>query len=150
MKVVIQRVKKASVEIENVENRYIEQGLVVLLGIEHRDENCDVQWLVNKVLQIRIFDDQNGVMNKSVIDIEGQIMVISQFTLMASTKKGNRPSYIRAASHVHAIPLYNHFIELIETALPGKISNGEFGADMKVSLVNDGPVTIIIDSQNKE
>lgn len=150
MKVVIQRVKESSVEIDNKIKAEIGKGLLVLIGISQKDNKLDVEWLVNKVLNIRIFNDSDGIMNKSIIDIKGEILIISQFTLMALTKKGNRPSYIKSASHEIAIPLYNYFIELLESKLNNKIKTGIFGADMKVRLINDGPVTIIIDSKNKE
>ncbi len=150
MKLVIQRVKESSVEIDNKIKAEIGKGLLVLIGISQEDNKLDVEWLVNKVLNIRIFNDSDGVMNKSIIDIKGEILVISQFTLMALTKKGNRPSYIKSASHEIAIPLYNYFIELLESNLNNRIKTGIFGADMKVRLINDGPVTIIIDSKNKE
>tara|TARA_E500000081_G_scaffold150351_1_gene178742 strand:+ start:747 stop:1199 length:453 start_codon:yes stop_codon:yes gene_type:complete len=150
MKVVIQRVKESSVEIDNKIKAEIGKGLLVLIGISQKDNKLDVEWLVNKVLNIRIFNDSDGIMNKSIIDIKGEILIISQFTLMALTKKGNRPSYIKSASHEIAIPLYNYFIKLLESKLNNKIKTGIFGADMKVRLINDGPVTIIIDSKNKE
>ena len=150
MKLVIQRVKESSVEIDNKIKAEIERGFLVLIGISKEDNKSDVEWLVNKVLNIRIFDDSDGVMNKSIIDIKGEILIISQFTLMALTKKGNRPSYINSASHEIAIPLYNYFIELLQSKIINRIKTGIFGANMKVSLINDGPVTIIIDSKNKE
>ena len=150
MKLVIQRVKESSVEIDNKIKAEIGKGLLVLIGISQKDNKLDVEWLVNKVLNIRIFNDSDGIMNKSIIDIKGEILIISQFTLMALTKKGNRPSYIKSASHEIAIPLYNYFIKLLESKLNNKIKTGIFGADMKVRLINDGPVTIIIDSKNKE
>ena len=150
MKVVIQRVKESSVEIDNKIKAEIGKGLLVLIGISQKDNKLDVEWLVNKVLNIRIFNDSDGIMNKSIIDIKGEILIISQFTLMALTTKGNRPSYIKSASHEIAIPLYNYFIKLLESKLNNKIKTGIFGADMKVRLINDGPVTIIIDSKNKE
>ena len=150
MKVVIQRVKESSVEIDNKIKAEIGKGLLVLIGISQKDNKLDVEWLVNKVLNIRIFNDSDGIMNKSIIDIKGEILIISQFTLMALTKKGNRPSYIKSASHEIAIPLYNYFIKLLESKLNNKIKTGIFGADMKVRLINDGPVTIIIDSKNRE
>ena len=150
MKVVIQRVKESSVEIDNQIKAEIGKGLLVLIGISQEDNKLDVEWLANKVLNIRIFNDPDGVMNKSIIDIKGEILIISQFTLMALTKKGNRPSYIKSASHEIAIPLYNYFIELLESKLNNRTKTGIFGADMKVRLINDGPVTIIIDSKNKE
>ena len=150
MKLLIQRVKESSVEIDNKIKAEIGKGLLVLIGISQEDNKLDVEWLVNKVLNIRIFNDSDGVMNKSIIDIKGEILIISQFTLMALTKKGNRPSYIKSASHEIAIPLYNYFIELLESKIKKGVKTGIFGADMKVSLLNDGPVTIIIDSKNKE
>ena len=150
MKLVIQRVKESSVEIDNKIKAEIGKGLLVLIGISQEDNKLDVEWLVNKVLNIRIFNDSDGIMNKPIIDIKGEILIISQFTLMALTKKGNRPSYIKSASHEIAIPLYNYFIELLESKLNKRIKTGIFGADMKVRLINDGPVTIIIDSKNRE
>lgn len=150
MRVVIQRVTAANVLIEGSINRSIHRGLVVLLGIEMADTSEDVEWLVNKIINLRIFNDEEGVMNKSLIDIQGELMVISQFTLMAATKKGNRPSYIRAAKHDHAIPLYEQFLKTSADRISQKLVSGEFGADMQVSLTNDGPVTLIIDSKNKE
>ena len=150
MKLVIQRVKESSVQIDNKIKAEIGKGLLVLIGISQEDNKLDVEWLVNKVLNTRIFNDSDGVMNKSIIDIKGEILIISQFTLMALTKKGNRPSYIKSASHEIAIPLYNYFIELLQSEIKSRIKTGTFGADMKVSLINDGPVTIIIDSKNKE
>ena len=150
MRVVLQRVRKAQVIIEEGESNEIGQGILVLLGIEMADEMSDVDWLVNKVLNLRIFDDDNGVMNKSLLDVNGELMIVSQFTLMASTKKGNRPSYIKAASHEHAIPLYESFIKKAGSLLESKIATGTFGAMMRVVLENDGPVTILIDSKNRE
>lgn len=150
MRVVIQRVRKAQVTIEENTREQIGQGILVLLGIEMADVQADVDWLVNKVLNLRIFDDENGVMNKSLLEIKGELMIVSQFTLMAATKKGNRPSYIRAANHEHAIPLYESFVEKAKTLLDSKVATGSFGAMMQVSLENDGPVTILIDSKNKE
>ena len=126
------------------------KGLLVFLGIENEDDSSDLKWLVNKLLNLRIFNDENQMMNRSLLDIMGELMVISQFTLMAATKKGNRPSYIRAARHEIAIPLYEQFLILAEERLGKKVAKGVFGADMKVSLINDGPVTIIIDSKNRE
>lgn len=149
MRVVVQRVKNAHVLINKKEKRSIGVGLMVLLGIEHEDESNDVQWILNKVLNLRIFADEAGIMNKSLLDIKGELMVVSQFTLMAATKKGNRPSYIRAAKHQHAIPLYELFVNTAETNLQSKVATGSFGADMEIELVNDGPVTIWIDSKNK-
>ena len=150
MRVVIQRVLRAQVLINQTEKREIGEGLVVLLGIETADEPTDVLWLVNKVVNLRIFNDAHGVMNQSLLDRDGSLLVVSQFTLMATTKKGNRPSYIRAAKHKHAIPLYEFFLKTAQEKLGKKIVSGTFGADMEVALVNDGPVTIQIDSKNKE
>ncbi len=150
MRIVIQRVSQASVSINHLETRSIEKGLVVLLGIEHRDDNSDVDWLVNKLVQLRIFSDSSNKMNRSLLDVHGELLIISQFTLIASTKKGNRPSFIGAANPALAIPLYERFIELADGVLPGRVSHGEFGADMKVHLINDGPVTILMDSKNRE
>jgi D-tyrosyl-tRNA(Tyr) deacylase len=150
MRVVIQRVRKAQVTIEENTREQIGQGILVLLGIEMADVQSDVDWLINKVLNLRIFDDENGVMNKSLLEIKGELMIVSQFTLMAATKKGNRPSYIRAANHEHAIPLYESFVEKAKTLLDSKVATGSFGAMMQVSLENDGPVTILMDSKNKE
>lgn len=150
MRVVIQRVREASVEIDGRIKAEIGQGLLVLLGIEDEDNQEDIDWLVGKILRLRIFDDENSVMNLSVKDIEGEIMVISQFTLHASVKKGNRPTYIRASKPYIAIPLYEDFVSKMEESFGRGIKTGEFGADMKIGLVNDGPVTIIIDTKNKE
>ena len=150
MKVVLQRVSQASVTIDNQTVAKIVQGLLVLVGIVEEDTQEDINWLVNKIMNCRIFSDENGVMNKSVKDIDGDVIVVSQFTLHASTKKGNRPSYIKAAKPDVAIPLYESFIKICEADLQKPIQTGQFGADMKVALVNDGPVTIIIDSKNKE
>ena len=150
MRVVIQRVLRAHVLINQTEKREIGEGLVVLLGIETADEPTDVLWLVNKVVNMRIFNDAHGVMNQSLLEREGSLLVVSQFTLMAATKKGNRPSYVRAAKHEHAIPLYEFFLKTAQEKLGKKIVSGTFGADMEVALVNDGPVTIQIDSKNKE
>ncbi len=150
MRVVIQRVSKASVTINNSVKSAIGKGLLILVGVEETDTPEDAEWLCKKAANMRIFDDENGVMNKSVLDIGGEIIAVSQFTLMASTKKGNRPSYIRAAKHEISIPLYNKFCEIMENELGKPIGTGEFGADMKVELLNDGPVTIIMDSKNKE
>ena len=150
MRVVIQRVTKAQVTIEQERIEHIAQGILVLLGIEMADGDADVDWLVNKVLNLRIFDDEAGVMNKSLLDIKGELMIVSQFTLMAATKKGNRPSYIRAANHQHAVPLYESFVEKAQALLETRVATGSFGALMKVSLDNDGPVTILIDSKNRE
>ena len=150
MRSVIQRVREAKVKVEGVVVGSMGQGLLVFLGIENEDDSSDLEWLVNKLLNLRIFNDENQVMNRSLLDIMGELMVISQFTLMAATKKGNRPSYIRAARHEIAIPLYEQFLVLAEERLGKKVAKGVFGADMKVSLTNDGPVTIIIDSKNRE
>ncbi len=150
MRIVIQRVIQANVKVEEEVVGTIGKGLLVFLGIENDDNSSDIEWLVNKLINLRIFNDKNQVMNLSLNDIKGELLVISQFTLMASTKKGNRPSYVRAARHETAIPLYDGFISLSEQKLGKKIAKGVFGADMKVSLTNDGPVTIVIDSKNKE
>lgn len=150
MKVVIQRVLKASVTIENNIVASIGNGLLILLGIVDDDTQEDIQWLTNKIANLRIFGDENGVMNQSVLNIQGDVIVVSQFTLHASTKKGNRPSYIKAAKPDVAIPIYEAFVKKLEIDLNKKVQTGEFGADMKVELINDGPVTIIIDSKNKE
>lgn len=150
MRTVIQRVSSASVTIGGNVRSAIGQGLLILLGIGHEDGPEDIDWLVRKIAGLRIFDDASGVMNCSIQDIGGEALVVSQFTLMASTKKGNRPSYIRAAGHELAIPLYERFCEALSAALGKPVGTGEFGADMKVSLLNDGPVTICIDSRNRE
>jgi D-tyrosyl-tRNA(Tyr) deacylase len=146
---VIQRVSSCSVEIEKSAKSFIQKGLLVLLGIEDADSVEDIGWLSNKIVNLRIFNDDEGVMNVSVKDDEGDILVVSQFTLQASTKKGNRPSYIKASRPEFAIPMYENFVKALESALGKPVISGEFGADMKVSLVNDGPVTIIIDTKNK-
>lgn len=150
MIVVIQRVVESAVRIDNQVKGKIGHGLMILLGIEETDDEQDIDWLSNKVLNLRIFNDQEGVMNKSVTDVDGEILLISQFTLHASTKKGNRPSYIKAARPEVAIPLYEKFIAVLEQKSGRGIETGEFGADMKVSLINDGPVTIIIDTKDKK
>ena len=150
MRIVIQRVLEAEVKVEVVVKGSISQGLMVLLGIETTDTDHDIDWLVNKLVNLRIFNDSNGVMNQSLLAIEGELLVISQFTLMAASKKGNRPSYIRAAKHEIAIPLYEKFLRLSELKLGKKVASGVFGADMKLGLINDGPVTLILDSQNRE
>lgn len=150
MRVVIQRVSEASVTIEGQVKSEIGWGLLVLLGIEDADTIDDINWLCNKVVGLRIFDDEAGVMNRSVKDIEGDIIVVSQFTLHAATKKGNRPSYIRASKADFAIPMYEQFCKTLEQQLGKMVQTGKFGADMKVRMLNDGPVTIIIDSKNKE
>ena len=149
MRVLIQRVVKASVEINQIEHSSISKGLLVFVGIEDDDTDKDIMHLCKKIANLRIFDDANGVMNNSVTDIEGEIMVISQFTLHASTRKGNRPSYIKAAKPEIAIPIYNQFCTQLQSDSGIEIRTGEFGADMKVSLINDGPVTIWIDSKEK-
>lgn len=150
MKVVIQRVKSSKVEVNNKIIGQIDHGILVLIGVAVNDEKTDAEWISNKVLNLRIFDDENGVMNKSLIDVKENLLVISQFTLIASTKKGNRPSYINSAGHEIAIPLYEYFIKICEEKIGRKVISGEFGANMKVSLINDGPVTIVIDSKVKD
>lgn len=150
MKVVIQRVSKASVTINDVKVANIKQGLLILLGIVNEDNQEDIDYLVRKTVSLRIFNDENDVMNKSLFDVNGEVIVVSQFTLQASTKKGNRPSYIKAAKPAIAIPLYEEFVKSLQKQILTKIQTGKFGADMKVELLNDGPVTIIIDSKNKE
>jgi D-tyrosyl-tRNA(Tyr) deacylase len=150
MKTVIQRVSSASVTIDSKIVAEIQNGLLVLVGIEDADNQEDTNWLCQKIANLRIFGDENDVMNLSVKDIDGEIIVVSQFTLQASTKKGNRPSYIKAAKPEVAIPLYEVFVQQLEKELGKKVQTGVFGADMKVALLNDGPVTIIIDSKNKE
>jgi len=149
MKAVIQRVSKASVTIEGVKVADIQNGLLVLLGIIDEDTQEDINWLTKKIANLRIFNDEEGIMNKSLLDINGDAIVVSQFTLHASTKKGNRPSYIKAAKPDVAIPLYENFVQQFETDLGKKVQTGEFGADMKVELLNDGPVTIVIDTKDK-
>lgn len=150
MRIVVQRVSSSSVSIDDITVGSIEKGLLILLGIEIDDTNEDADWLIQKVNSLRIFSDEEGKMNLSIQDIQGSFLVVSQFTLYASTKKGNRPSYIKSARPEHAIPLYNYFIEQVKLISQLPISTGVFGADMKVDLVNDGPVTIIIDSKLKE
>ena len=150
MRIVIQRVAHASVTIDGQRKASIGQGMLVLLGIEEADGEEDIDWLCKKTAALRIFDDENGVMNRSILDAGGDILVVSQFTLMASYKKGNRPSYIRAASHATAVPLYESFCRKMGEALGRPVQTGEFGADMKVELLNDGPVTICMDTKNKE
>jgi D-aminoacyl-tRNA deacylase len=150
MRIIIQRVTQASVSIEKKIHSQIGQGLLILLGVEDADGDDDIVWLSNKIINVRIFDDENGVMNRSVIEVNGEILVVSQFTLHASTKKGNRPSYIRASKPETAIPLYGKFIHQLEKDFGKKIFSGVFGAMMQVSLINDGPVTISIDTKNKE
>jgi D-tyrosyl-tRNA(Tyr) deacylase len=149
MRLVLQRVSEASVSIEGVVKAQISKGLLVLLGIEAEDNLEDIEWLVKKITNLRIFSDDEGKMNHSILDVDGSVLLISQFTLHASTKKGNRPSYIKAARPEIAIPLYEQFISKLESALAKPIGTGEFGADMQVALVNDGPVTIIIDSKER-
>ena len=150
MRVVIQKVTQASVSIENQTVASIDKGLLVLVGIEDGDTNEDIAWLSSKIVNLRIFDDDNGVMNLSVKEVEGEVLIVSQFTLHASTKKGNRPSYIKAARPEVAISIYEAFIKQVETLLGKKVPTGQFGAMMQVSLCNDGPVTILIDTKNKE
>ena len=150
MRTVIQRVKYAKVTINGKIKGQINDGLLVLLGIEEADNADDADWLCRKTAALRIFNDENGIMNKSIADINGNILIVSQFTLMASYKKGNRPSYIRAARHETAIPLYQYFCMKMEQTLNKHVETGEFGADMKVELLNDGPVTICMDTKNKE
>ena len=150
MKAVIQRVSQASVTIENKIVSQINQGLLILIGIEDSDNQEDINWLTTKIANLRIFADENEVMNLSVKDINGEIIVVSQFTLHASTKKGNRPSYLKAAKPETAIPLYENFVSQMETETGKNVQTGKFGADMKVALINDGPVTIIMDTKNKE
>jgi D-tyrosyl-tRNA(Tyr) deacylase len=150
MRSVIQRVSNASVKVDGVITGQIQQGLLVLVGIEDSDGQEDLEWLSGKIVNLRIFNDEEGVMNKAVKDIEGGILVVSQFTLHAATKKGNRPSYIRASKPEIAVPMYERFKQQLATDLEKEIQSGIFGADMKVELLNDGPVTIIIDTKNKE
>ena len=150
MRAVIQRVSKASVTIEGAVKSAIGKGFLVLIGICDEDTLEDVEWLVKKIANLRVFDDENAVMNRSILDMEGEILVISQFTLFASYKKGNRPSWFRAGSHEHSIPLYNAFCQQLSEAIGKPVGTGEFGADMKVELLNDGPVTICMDTKNKE
>ena len=150
MKVVIQRVSEAAVTIDSQQISSIKKGLLILLGISDQDTITDIEWLCNKIVNLRIFDDVNGVMNESILNCNGDVIVVSQFTLMASTKKGHRPSYIKAAKPEIAIPIYEQFLKLLENKLGKNVGTGSFGADMKVQLLNDGPVTIIIDSLKKE
>lgn len=150
MKTVIQRVSEASVTINKAVKSSINKGLLILVGFEDEDTSEDLEWMCGKIARLRIFGDKNGAMNLSVMDIDGEILIVSQFTLHASTKKGNRPSFIKAAKPDVAIPLYEKFITLLEKETNKKIHTGEFGADMKVALINDGPVTITINSKNKE
>ena len=150
MRIVLQRVSEASVTVDQKKVADIQKGLLVLVGIEEADTQEDIDWLVGKIIKMRIFGDENDVMNCSIQDIDGDIIVVSQFTLHASTKKGNRPSYIKAAKPDFAIPMYENFLKSLEREFNKKIQAGIFGADMKVSLVNDGPVTILIDSKNRD
>lgn len=150
MRAVIQRVTSASVTIEGREKSAIGLGLLILLGVEDADTQEDLAWLVKKISNLRIFDDEEGVMNRSLLDVQGEALVVSQFTLYASYKKGNRPSWFRAGSHEHSIPLYNSFCAALSEAISKPVGTGEFGAEMQVKLVNDGPVTICIDTKNKE
>ena len=150
MRVVIQKVTEASVSIENQIVASIDKGLLVLVGIEDGDTNEDIAWLSSKIVNLRVFDDDNGVMNLSVKEVKGEVLIVSQFTLHASTKKGNRPSYIKAARPEVAIPIYEAFIKQVESLLGKRVPTGQFGAMMQVSLCNDGPVTILIDTKNKE
>lgn len=150
MKVVIQRVRHAHVKVDDVIIGQIQKGLMVLVGVDVEDDQTDAEWLVGKIVNMRIFEDENGVMNVSVKDINGSILAISQFTLQASTKKGNRPSYIKAAKPDQSIPLYEYFVQSLEKELGKKVETGKFGADMKVTLENDGPVTIVVDSKSRE
>ena len=150
MRLVIQRVAHASVTIEGALKSKIGSGLLILVGIEDADTDADINWLAQKVVNLRIFDDENGVMNRSVMDVDGEILIVSQFTLHAMTAKGNRPSYIRASKPDFAIPMYEKFCAKVSELLGKKVGTGQFGADMKVELLNDGPVTILIDSQRRE
>lgn len=150
MRAVVQRVQYASVTVEGECLSAIRHGLLVLLGVEERDSEEDVQWLVKKVANLRIFDDEAGVMNRSVVEVGGEALVVSQFTLFASYKKGNRPSYLRAAGHEKAVPLYERFCDVLGEALGRSVGRGQFGVDMKIELLNDGPVTIVMDTHNKE
>ncbi len=150
MRAVIQRVKHASVTIEGSVKSSIGQGFLVLLGVCNEDTTEDVEWLVKKIANLRVFDDDEGVMNRSLLDVQGEALVVSQFTLYASYKKGNRPSWFRAGSHEHSIPLYQAFCQQLSEQLGKSVGTGEFGADMKVELLNDGPVTICMDTKNKE
>jgi len=150
MRTVIQRVKHACVTIEGEVKSAIKQGYLILLGVGEDDTKEDAEWLVRKVIGLRVFDDENGVMNRSIMDVDGEILVISQFTLFASYKKGNRPSWLRAARHEISVPIYEHFCKLLSESLGKTVGTGEFGADMEVELLNDGPVTICMDTKNKE
>ncbi|MBR6130153.1 MAG: D-tyrosyl-tRNA(Tyr) deacylase [Bacteroidaceae bacterium] len=150
MRTVIQRVKEASVCVEGRTVSAIGEGLLLLLGVEASDTEEDIQWLCRKVLGLRVFDDNDGVMNRSIMDVGGDIIVVSQFTLFASYKKGNRPSWLRAAGHEHAVPMYERFVEVLSAGLGKPVGKGIFGAEMQVELINDGPVTICMDTKNKE
>lgn len=150
MRIVVQRVEHAAVRIDGKTVGEIQKGLLILVGVEPADEKSDADWLVNKMANLRVFDDADGVMNLSLCDVEAEAMVISQFTLHAKYKKGNRPSYTRAAHPDQAIPLYEYFVKSLNEAIPTKVQTGEFGADMQVDLTNDGPVTIVMDTKNKE
>jgi D-tyrosyl-tRNA(Tyr) deacylase len=150
MRTVIQRVQRASVKVNGSVVSNIEQGYLILLGVEATDTEEDIQWLCRKVLGLRVFDDENGIMNRNILDVDGNIIVVSQFTLYASYKKGNRPSWLRAAGHDHAVPMYERFVEVLGEGLGRPVGTGVFGADMKIELVNDGPVTICMDTKNKE
>lgn len=150
MRVVIQRVTQASVSIDHHEKSSINAGYLILLGICSEDTQEDIEWLVKKIINLRVFDDENGVMNRSIMDVNGEIMVVSQFTLFASYKKGNRPSWFKAAPHEISIPLYNTFCDTLSRSLGKTVKTGEFGANMQISLVNDGPVTICMDTHHKE
>lgn len=149
MRIVIQRVKEASVTIDSQVKSAIGAGFMVLVGVTHSDTAADAEWLAQKTVNLRVFDDDNGVMNRSIIDCGGEILAVSQFTLYASTKKGNRPSYIHAAGHDIAVPMYEHYCRCLSNLMGKETKTGVFGADMKVALINDGPVTIIIDSENR-
>jgi D-tyrosyl-tRNA(Tyr) deacylase len=150
MRAVLQRVQHASVSIEGYETEGIGQGYLILLGCENADTQEDIDWLSHKIANLRVFDDENGVMNRSILDLQGEALVVSQFTLFASYKKGNRPSWFRAGSHEHSIPLYEAFCRDLSDVIGKPVGTGEFGADMKVELLNDGPVTICMDTKNKE
>lgn len=150
MRVVIQRVKRASVSVNGSTVSSIGEGLLLLLGVEAADTEEDIQWLCRKILGLRVFDDEEGVMNRSIMDVGGDIIVVSQFTLFASYKKGNRPSWLRAAGHEHAVPMYERFVQQLAEGLGKPVGTGVFGAEMQVELINDGPVTICMDTKNKE
>ncbi len=150
MRVVIQRVKEASVQINQQLKSSIKNGLLIFLGIEDLDGLDDIEWLCQKISKLRIFNDEHGLMNRSIADVDGEVLIVSQFTLHSSVKKGNRPSYVRASKPEVAIPLYEEFVQTMERVLGKEIATGKFGADMQVSLVNDGPVTIIVDSKNRD